>query len=132
MSTILKTKFSRLTLNTKGIIDLIDISELIRRKDAAKYAARVMKKNVGRKGGRSRSGGFPKKRSGRNYRAVGLRLLKNDRSAVVGSRDPKAHLLEFGHGDGKEINKRPFVYRSLAQAEPKIIEIMSKPYKLDV
>lgn len=127
MSVTIKNKFSKLTLNTLDILKDIDANEFIRRKDAAKYAVKVMKKNVGKKGV-STSGGFPAKRTGTTVRKIGMRLIKEDRSAMVGSKDFKAHLLEFGHGDGKERNKRPFVYPSLREAEPVIITIMSREY----
>ena len=127
MSTLIKGKFSKLVLNTTDILKEIDLNEFVRRKDAAKYAVKVMKKNVGKKGVSS-SGGFPARRTGTTRRKIGMRLLKRDRSAMVGSRDFKAHLLEFGHGDGKERNKRPFVFPSLREAEPEIIRIMSREY----
>ncbi len=127
MSVTIKNPFSTLTLHTDDIIRSIDINELIRRKDAAKFAVKIMKRNVSRKGVSS-VGGFPTKRSGVTQRKIGFKLLKTDRSAMVGSKDFKAHLLEFGHGDGKERNKRPFVMPSLLEAEPGIIAIMSREY----
>lgn len=127
MSVLIKGKFSRLKLNTEDIFKEIDWSEFTRRKDAAKHAVRVMRKNVSRKGV-STPGGFPAKRTGTTRRKIGMQLIKHDRSAKVGSKDFKAHLLEFGHGDGKERNKRPFVFKSLKEAEPEIIRIMSREY----
>ena len=127
MSTLIKGKFSRLQLNTEDIFKDIDEEEFLRRKKAAKYAVKVMKKNVGKKGV-STPGGFPARRTGTTRRKIGMRLIKGDRSALVGSKDFKAHLLEFGHGDGKERNKRPFVFRSLREAEPEVIRIMSESY----
>lgn len=127
MSTLIKGKFSRLTLNTDDIFKEIDHNEFIRRRDAGKYAVKVMKKNVGKKGV-SVSGGYPARVTGTTRRKIGMRLLKRDRSVMVGSKDFKAHLLEFGHGDGKERNKRPFVFRSLREAEPEVIKIMSREY----
>lgn len=124
---VVKGKFSKLTLNTEEIFKEIDFNELTRRRDAAKHAAKVMRKNVGKKGV-SRPGGYPTRRSGVLRRKVGFQLLKRDRSAKVGSKDFKAHLLEFGHGDGKERNKRPFVFPSLREAEDEIISIMSREY----
>ena len=125
--TVVKMRYSKLTLNTDSIIKDIDRAEFERRKDAAKYAAGVMRKNISRKG-ISSPGGFPTRRTGALRRKVGFRLLKLDRSAMVGSKDFKAHLLEFGHGDGKERNKRSFVMPSLREAEPVIIGIMSRDY----
>lgn len=127
MSTIIKSKYSKLTLNTEDILKEIDWNELMRRREAALHAVKVMRKNVSKKGV-SVSGGFPAKRTGTTRRKIGMQLLKEDRSAKVGSKDFKAHLLEFGHGDGKERNKRPFVMPSLREAEPKIIMIMSREY----
>lgn len=127
MSTIIKSKYSKLILNTEDILKTIDFNEFLRRREAARYAVRIMKKNVGKKGV-SVSGGYPAKRTGTTRRKIGMQLLKEDRSAKVGSKDFKAHLLEFGHGDGKERNKRPFVMPSLREAEPEIIRIMSREY----
>lgn len=127
MSITIKNKFSTLKLNTFDILKDIDLEELKRRKEAARYAVGVMKKNVSRKG-TSTPGGYPARRTGTLKRKIGMKLLKNDRSAMVGSKDFKAHLLEFGHGDGKERNKRPFVMPSLLEAEPEIIRIMSRSY----
>lgn len=127
MSKLLKGRYSGLRLNTTEIFKEIDYNELIRRRDAAKYAVKVMKDNVSKKGV-SIPGGFPARRTGTTKRKIGMRLIKRDRSAIVGSKDFKAHLLEFGHGDGKERNKRPFIFRSLREAEPGIIGIMSREY----
>ncbi len=126
-SVLIKRKNSLLRLNTEDIIKEISSNELVRRREAAKHAVRVMKTNVGRKGV-SVSGGFPARRTGITRRRIGMKLLKADRSAMVGSKDFKAHLLEFGHGDGKERNKRPFVIPSLLEAEQDIILIMSREY----
>lgn len=126
-SVLIKSKYSQLRLNTADIIKEIDFNELVRRRDAANFAVTVMKKNISKKGV-SRGGGFPTKRTGVLRKRVGMQLMKADRSAKVGSKDFKAHLLEFGHGDGKERNKRPFVFRSLREAEPGIIAIMSREY----
>lgn len=122
-----KSPFASLATYTDDIIRDIDINELTRRKDAAKYAAGVMRKNIKDKGV-SKPGEFPGRRTGTLVRKVGYQLDKVDKSAKVGSKDFKAHLLEFGHGDGKERNKRPFVFRSLREAEPEIIKIMSREY----
>ena len=127
MSKTITTKFAKLVLNTDDILKDINLNEFLRRKDAAKYAVKVMKKNVGRKGVSS-PGNFPSKRTGLLRRKIGMQHVKDDKSTKVGSKDFKAHLLEFGHGDGKERNKRPFVMPSLRQAEPEIIKIMSREY----
>jgi hypothetical protein len=127
VSVKIKGKFSSLELFTEDIIKTIDRNELTRRKDAAKHAVKVMRDNIGQKG-YSNPGGFPARRTGALKRSIGSRLLKSDRSAMVGTTNFKAHLLEYGHGDGKERNKRPFVVPSLEQAEPEIIRIMSREY----
>lgn len=124
---VIKTKFSTLTLNTDSIFKEIEKHELIRRRDAAKAATKVMKQNVNSKG-KSTPGDFPSRRIGRLFKSIKYKLLKEDRSAAVGTSDSKAHLLEFGHGDGKEKNKRPFVRKSLIEAEDEVIRIMSEPY----
>lgn len=127
MSRKFKTKFSSLTSNLDNIFKELDIEELDRRRTAAKYAAKVMRDNINKKG-ISHSGGFPTKRSGQLRKSISYKLIKADRSALVGSKDFKAHLLEFGHGNGKERNKRPFVFKSLQEAEDEIVRIMSKRY----
>lgn len=127
MPKVIKNKFSKLTLNTEEIFKEIDMHELNRRREAAKYATKIMKKNASRKGV-STPGGFPARRTGVFKKKLAYRLVKKDRSAIVGSKSPLAHLLEFGHGDGKERNKRPIVVPSLLQAEPGIIKIMSSRY----
>ena len=127
MSTLIKGKYSRLRLNTEDIFKEIDNNEFVRRRDAARHAVKVMKENVGKKGV-SVPGGYPARRTGTTKRRIGMRLIKRDRSALIGSKDFKAHLLEFGHGDGKERNKRPFIFPSLREAEPEIVRIMSREY----
>jgi len=122
-----KSKFSKLTLNTEEILKDLDQGEFENRREAARYAAKVMRKNIGEKGV-SRPGGFPTRRTGALRRSIAFQLIKRDRSAKVGSKLFTAHLLEFGHGDGKERNKRPFIFPSLRQAEPEIIKLLSAPY----
>ena len=56
MSVLIKEKYSGLRLNTEDIFKEIDLNELERRRDAAKYAVKVIKKNVGRKFKLRRSG----------------------------------------------------------------------------
>ena len=55
---------------------------------------------------------------------------KNDpqmpHATIIGSKSPHSHLLEFGHGDGKSFNKRPFFNRTLDEEENAVIDIMSK------
>lgn len=121
------SKYAKLTTYTDDIIRDIDFIEVQRRRAAGQLAVKVMKKNVSKKG-ISKPGAFPGRKTGLLRRKVIMRMLKEDRSVKVGSRDFKAHLLEFGHGDGKERNKRPFIFRSLREAEPEIIRIMSGRY----
>jgi len=127
MSKTITGKFSSLTLNTEDIFKEIDKNELERRREAAKFAAKTMRKNIRGKG-ISSPGGYPTKRTGTLAKSISYQLDKQDRSAKVGTKDFKAHLLEFGHGDGKTRNKRPFVMKSLREAEDEIIKIMSKEY----
>jgi len=127
MSTLIKGKYAKLRLNTDDIIREIEREELIRRRAAGKYAVKVMRDNVSKKGV-STPGGFPAKQTGTARRKIGMKLIRVDRSVLVGTKDWKAHLLEFGHGDGKTRNKRPFVYRSLTEAEPGVIALMSRKY----
>lgn len=127
MSVFIKSRYSRLRLNTDAILKEIDFEELLRRREAGGYATKVMRKNVSEKGF-STPGGYPARRTGATKRKVGMQLLKSDRSVKVGSKDFKAHLLEFGHGDGKTRNKRPFVFPSLREAEPEVIRIFSRKY----
>ena len=99
----------------------------MRIKEAAKFSTKIMKRNVSKKGV-SVPGSYPGKRTGYLRRSIGYRIDVLDKSAYVGSKSPVVHLLENGHGDGKERNKRPFVFKSLRQSEQGVIEIMSKPY----
>lgn len=123
----IKSTFSTLELHTEDIIDLIDESEMERRKEAAKAVSKIMKKNVSRKG-TSSPGAYPGYRTGTTKRKIGYKMLKADRSVVVGTKDFKAHLLEFGHGDGKNKNKRPFIFRTFRENRHVIERIMSERY----
>lgn len=127
MPNVIKTKFSSLTLNTDDIFKEIEKHEMLRRREAAQFTVKVLKKNANKKG-ESIPHGLPRRRTGNLFRSMGYRLLKDDRSAIVGSKDPKVHLLEFGHGNGKQRNKRPIIKPSFRQAERGIITIMSRPY----
>lgn len=124
---VIRHKFSKLELNTDSILEEIRLHGIERIKEAAKYSAKVMKKNASKKGV-SRPGAFPGKRTGWLRRSIGYRIDVIDDSAFVGSKSPVVHLLEFGHGDGKERNKRPFVFKSLLESEPGVISIMSREY----
>jgi hypothetical protein len=123
----IKTKYSKLTLNTEDIFKEIERAELSRRREAAQLAAKDMRRNASGKGV-SRPGDFPSKMSGEVRRSIGYKLLKHDKAAQIGSKSFKIHLLEFGHGDGKVRNKRPLITPSLRESEPEIIRIMSKRY----
>ena len=124
---IISTKYSTLRINTKEILKEVELAELSRRRRAAQYAAKEMKKNVNMRG-KSTPGSFPARFTGDLFRSIGYQLDKADRSAIVGSKSFKAHLLEFGHGDGKTQNRYPFVVPSLLKAEGEIIKIMSERY----
>ena len=122
---VIRGKFSRLELNGENIFKDITAEKLARIRAAAKYAAKVMRKNVSKKGV-SDPGGYPGKRSGGLRKSIGYRMDYADGSAFVGSKSPVVHLLEFGHGDGKTRNKRPFVFASLKQAGPELKKILSE------
>lgn len=124
---VIRHKFSKLELHTDSIIEEIRLHGIARIKEAAIHASKVMKKNISKKG-ISVPGAFPGKRSGYLRRTIGYRIDILDDSAFVGSKSPLVHLLEFGYGDGKERNKRPFVFKSLKEAEPEVIRIMSREY----
>lgn len=126
MSTIV-TKFSSLTINTKKIMNDIDREEFKRRREAAQFAAKNMRERISSIS-RSNPGDYPAKMSGRLKKSIRYEFLKEYRSAKIGSTDFKAHLLEFGHGDGKIRNKRPFIRPSLLADEEAIIRIMSRKY----
>lgn len=124
---VIRHKFSKLELHTDSIIEEIRLHGIARIKEASKYAVKVMKKNVSKKGVPV-PGAFPRKRSGWLKRTIGFLIDVFDNSAFVGSKSPVVHLLEFGYGDGKERNKFPFVFKSLKEAEPGVIKIMSREY----
>lgn len=121
------TKFTRLRINTDSIMQEIRAHEKENRREAAKLGANQMRKNINRKGS-STPGSYPARRKGILKRSVKYRLFKHNETAKVGSSDRKAHLLEYGHGDGKQKNKRPFVRRSLLEVENEMISIMSRRY----
>jgi len=123
----MSNKFSRFTSNLADITKEIDYVELDRRRSAAKYVVKTIRKNIKSKG-RSTPGGFPARRTGRLSRKISYALRKEDLSAIIGGKDQKTHLLEFGHGDGKERNKRPFLFPSFKEATPEVIRIMSERY----
>jgi hypothetical protein len=124
---VIRHKFSKLELHTDSILEEIRLHSIARIREAAKHSAKVMKKNVSKKGV-SVPEAFPGRRTGGLKRSIGYRIDVLDESAFVGSKSPLVHLLEFGHGDGKERNKRPFVFKSLKESEPEIISIMSREY----
>ena len=124
---VIRNAFSKLELHTDDIFKEISETTIARIKEAAKFASKVMKKNISKKG-TSIPGSFPGRRSGMLKKSISFRIDRLDNSAFVGSKSPVVHLLEFGHGDGKERNKRPFVFPSLIEAEPGIIAIMSREY----
>lgn len=127
MSKIIKSSYSTLTLFTDDVIKAIDKNELQRRREASRYGAKVMRQNVNKKS-KSTPGGFPARLSGEVYKSIGWQLVKGENASMIGSKSFKSHLLEWGHGDGKERNKRPFVMPSLVQAEPEMVSIMSRRY----
>lgn len=125
--TMIRTKYSTLTINTDAILKSIDKNEIERRREAAKLGAKRMRKNISSKS-KSSPNAYPAKMSGTLYKSIGFRLVPNDTVAMIGSKDSKVHLLEFGHGDGKSRNKRPFITKSLLEVEDEMIAIMSRRY----
>lgn len=113
---------------TDDIMKEIRKSELASRREALKFAAKQMRKNISSRSVSS-PGGFPGRRSGGLRKSIRFKLKTGVPDvSFVGSTAPHAHLVEFGHGDGKEQNKRPFVHKTLREEEPKLIEIMSTEY----
>lgn len=106
----------------------IDKEEENARREALKYAAKIMRKNISKKG-ISTPNGYPTRRTGGLKKSIRYRLkTRVAKTSFVGSTAPHAHLLEFGHGDGKERNKRPFVGKTLLAEEGEIIRILSGEY----
>lgn len=110
------------------VIKDIDKGELEARRNALKYAAKTMRKNISKKGV-STPGGYPTRRTGGLRKSIRYQLKTGvDKVSFVGSTAPHAHLVEFGHGDGKEQNKRSFVNKTLLAEEATLIDIMSVGY----
>jgi hypothetical protein len=98
------------------------------RESALKHVAKKMRKNISQRGV-SNVGEYPGRKTGNLRKGIKYRLITNVRNvSFVGSISPHAHLLEFGHGDGKTFNKRPFVHRTLSEEEPMIIKLMNESY----
>lgn len=129
MSIKISNKFTKLELFTKDIVDDIDKQEEKNRLVALKHVRKKLKENIGKKG-RSTPGGFPGKLRGNLKKGIGFKLkLKTiKRTSAIGSKGPHSHLLEFGHGPGKESNKRPFFRRTLLEENETMIDLMSKRY----
>jgi HK97 gp10 family phage protein len=103
-------------------------SETLSRRKALQYAAKRMRKNISKRR-MSSPGDFPGRRTGGLRKSIRYKLKTGKRGvSFVGSTAPHAHLLEFGHGDGKEQNKRPFVNKTLLDEEQEIINILSTEY----
>lgn len=112
----------------KEVMKDIEKQELEARRKALQHAAKEMRKNIGKKG-LSTAGGYPTRRTGMLRKSIRYRLKTGvEGVSFVGSTAPHAHLLEFGHGDGKEKNKRPFVAPTLIAEEAEIIRILSGEY----
>jgi HK97 gp10 family phage protein len=110
------------------VVKDLNKSEAKSRKEALKHAAKKMRKNISKRSV-STSGGFPGRRTGGLRKSIRFKF-KTGKPGVsfVGSTAPHSHLLEFGHGDGKEQNKRPFVGKTLLEEEQEIIKILSTEY----
>ena len=112
----------------KAVEDEILKAERKVRMKAARHIASAMRKNLGHIG-RSLPGNFPGKKSGNLQK--GIKVPNNDKKygdhvSIVGSTAPHTHLLEFGHGDGKNQNKRPFFRRTFEEEAERAKQIMSE------
>ena len=118
-----------LQTDTKAIIKDINKAELQNRTKALQYLRKQMRAKISKKG-RSSPGDYPGKMTGNLRKGIGFKKkLKSDPyTSIFGSRAPHSHLLEFGHGDGKSINKRPFFNRTLMEENETIINIMEEKY----
>lgn len=81
----------------------------------------------------SQPGQFPITKTGFLQRGIvskGKAKEFGDRVSIVGFQSPAfhAHLLEFGHGDGKEQNKRPFFRRTFDEMGPYIEKKLQEPW----
>lgn len=113
---------------TNDVIKDLEKSEENSRRKALQYSAKKMRKNIGKRGV-STSGDYPGRRTGGLRKSIRYKLRTGKKGiSFVGSTAPHAHLLEFGHGDGKEQNKRPFVNKTLLEEEQEIINILSTEY----
>lgn len=113
---------------TDQVMKDIRKGELASRREALKFAAKQMRKNISSRSV-STPGNFPGRRTGGLRKSIRFKLrTRNPEISFVGSTAPHAHLVEFGHGDGKEQNKRPFVHKTLLEEEQKLIEIMNTEY----
>lgn len=112
----------------KTVIKDVIKEEIAHRKEAVKYAKKKMRKNISIKG-ESLPGEYPGLLTGNLKKGIKYKM-KTGVSGVsfVGSVSPHAHLLEFGHGDGKMYNKRPFVRRTLEEEKDEIKKILSETY----
>ena len=122
---------------TEKIIMDIEKSDLLSRRNAAKYLARKMRKNIGGDAGSS-PGAFPGRLTGNLRKGIGFKVAKNkNKDVVFGSRAPHSHLLEDGHqvttksgtineGKKNEVAARPFFKKTFRQEKGPLIDIMSK------
>jgi HK97 gp10 family phage protein len=126
---IIKGTFANLSINTDQIMKDIEKDEADRRNEAAKYAVKAIKEKIKNKK-ISTPGNAPGRLTGNLYKSIKSRksLKSQERVSAVGSTAPHAHLLEFGHGDGKEINKRPFFRSTLLEESKNIEDILSREY----
>lgn len=114
--------------NLRQVLRDIDKKETKHRKEALKHVARKMRKNLNKRGVSS-FGQYPGRRTGMLKKSIGFRARGPEKkTSIVGTKSKIAHLLEFGHGDGKERNKRPFISRTLQEEKDNIEKIMSTRY----
>lgn len=120
-------KFTKLSSHFGEINRVIQETVSARVLGGAKTAVKIMRKNAN-KTGKSIPGGYPAKQIGKLKKSIGYINNRESGFAMVGSNSPKIHLLEFGHGDGKEKNKRPLIRPSLMEAEEEMIDQMFEKF----
>ena len=128
---ILKMSHSALEINVDAIFKDIEAGEKRNRNAAVNHMLKAFRKNVSKKGV-SKLGEFPGKFAGTLAKSFKKKDISDgifgDKKTMFGTTDSKAHLLEWGHGDGKTKNKRPFWDRTILETEDEVLNILSKPY----
>ena len=112
----------------------MDKAESERRKEASQHLVKALRANAKSKG-ESTPGGFPSKVSGAYSRSFKYKLNYTPYHSAVGSRDPKAHLLEYGHivktrGEQKKgitiVKPRPLIFPTFRAEADALQRILSR------